>query len=157
MKINQHYREKRKSKYTVESLKEIFITNLNEKITGAISEERKYGWIFYFNAINDVSLLYKIDNIIAGFFKRLEDFGSVTPPNLKKVSRAFYEAKYNPTGGYIHNYNSYKTVEQKKDFLRQRGRLDMNKEYSEQEIDELFESLKQKNLLELERDDSWLY
>ncbi|MEC4818039.1 MAG: RNA-directed DNA polymerase, partial [Scytonema sp. PMC 1069.18] len=75
MKINQHYREKRKSKYTVESLKEIFITNLNEKITGAISEERKYGWIFYFNAINDVSLLYKIDNIIAGFFKRLEDFG----------------------------------------------------------------------------------
>jgi RNA-directed DNA polymerase len=146
-----------KSKYSVDKLKEIFVANLNEKITGAISENRKYGWIFYFNAINDMSVLYKIDHIISGFFKRLEDFGRVPPPNLKKISRAFYEAKYNPTGGYIHNYNSYETVEQKIDFLRQRGSLDPDKGYSEKEIDELFESLKQKNLLALERDDSWLY
>jgi RNA-directed DNA polymerase len=151
-----HNRQK-KSKYAVDKLKEIFVANLNEKITGAISEKRKYGWIFYFNAINDMSVLYKIDHIIAGLFKRLEDFGRVSPVNLKKISRAFYEAKYNPEGGYIHDYNSYQTVKQKRDFLGQRGHLDPDKEYSGEEIEELFETIKQRNLLELERDDSWLY
>lgn len=68
----------------LEKLKEILIADLNEKITGAISENRRYGWIFYFNAINDMSVLYKIDSIIASFFKRLEDFGRIPPPNLKK-------------------------------------------------------------------------
>lgn len=145
------------SKYDVEKLKEIFIADLNEKITGSISENRRYGWIFYFNAINDISVLYRIDNIIASLFKRLEDFGRVPPPNLKKISRAFYEAKCNPIGGYIHNYNNYKTIQQKTDFLRKRGKLQRDKEYSEKEINELYESTKQKNLSELERDDAICY
>ncbi|AFZ04462.1 reverse transcriptase domain-containing protein [Calothrix sp. PCC 6303] len=145
------------SKYAVDKLKENFVVNLNEKITGAISEKRKYGWIFYFSAINDMSVLYKIDNIIAGLFKRLEDFDRIPPANLKKISRAFYEAKYNPEGGYIHDYNSYQTVKQKSDFLGQRGHLEPEKEYSGEEIEKLFEAIKQRNLSELERDDSWLY
>ncbi|MBD1838310.1 reverse transcriptase domain-containing protein [Coleofasciculus sp. FACHB-501] len=157
-----HNREKNLNKlkrdnYNIEKLKEIFVSELNEKITGAISENRRYGWIFYFNAINDISVLYMIDNIIANLFKRLDDFGRVPPPNLKKLSRAFYEAKHNPKLGYIHNYNNYKTVEHKRDFLRERGRLERDKGYSEEEINELYENLKQRNLSELERDDALLY
>lgn len=150
-------KELKKSKYSVEKLKEIFISELNEKITGAINENRRYGWIFYFNAINDMSVLYMMDNIIANFFKRLDDFGKVPPPNLKKISRAFYEAKYNPMGGYIHNYNNYETVQQKITFLKERGRLNPTKKYSKEEINELYENFKQKNLSELERDDAILY
>lgn len=146
-----------KNRYGVEKLKEVFITDLNEKITGAISQNRKYGWIFYFSAINDISILYKIDAIIASFFKRIEDFDKVPPSSLKKISRAFYEAKYSPGGGYIHNYNSYETVEQKKDFLIQRGRIEFNKKYSEEEINDLYENLKQKNLSDLDKDDTMLY
>ncbi|NJM23889.1 MAG: RNA-directed DNA polymerase, partial [Richelia sp. SM1_7_0] len=37
----------------VEKLKEIFIEELNEKITGAINEKENMDWIFYFNTIND--------------------------------------------------------------------------------------------------------
>lgn len=157
-----HSREKRlkslkKANYNVEKLKESFISRLNEKITGAISENRRYGWIFYFNAINDMSVLYMIDKIIASLFKRLDDFDRIPPPNLKKISRAFYEAKHNPMGGYIHNYNSYETIEQKMDFLRERGRLERGKEYSGEEINELYENEKEKSLSELERDDALLY
>jgi retron-type reverse transcriptase len=157
-----HNREKKlkqlkKNNASIEKLKEIFISELNEKITGAISENKRYGWIFYFNAINDMSVLYTIDNIISNFFKRLDDFSKVPPPNLKKISRAFYEAKYNPTGGYIHNYNNYETVKQKIGFLTERGRLDPKKKYSKEEINELYENLKQKNLSELEADDALLY
>lgn len=147
----------KKAKYNVEDLKNAFVLDLNEKITGAVSEKKKYGWIFYFNAINELSVLYMIDNIIANLFKRLDDFNRVPPPNLKKISRAFYEAKHNPRGGYIHNYNNYETVEQKRDFLRERGELERNKGYSEKEINELYENLKQKNLSELEKDDALLY
>ncbi|MGF1981110.1 MAG: reverse transcriptase domain-containing protein [Nostoc sp. CmiSLP01] len=157
-----HNREKmlnhlKKFNYSIEKLKDIFILDLNEKITGAINESNKYGWIFYFNAINDMNVLYKIDKIIANLFKRLEDFGRIAPPNLKKISRAFYEAKYNPTGGYIHNYNKYETIEQIIVFLRERAQLDPSKEYSEKEIYDLYESIKYKNLLDLERDDAFLY
>lgn len=141
----------------VDKLKEIFIDELNEKITGAISEKRRYGWIFYFNAINDELILYKIDNIIKKLFYRLDDFDKLPPSNLKKVSKAFYKAKYNPTDGYIHNYNNYKTIKQKRNFLEQRGWLQPGKDYSEKEINELYEKLKNKNLSELDKDDAISY
>lgn len=141
----------------VDKLKEIFIDELNEKITGAISENRRYGWIFYFNAINDELILYKIDNIIKNLFCRLDDFGNQPPSNLKKISKAFYKAKYNPMDGYIHNYNNYETVEQKTNFLEQRGWLQPGKGYSEKEIKELYEKLKQRNLSELDKDDAISY
>lgn len=70
----------KKYKYlTEEKLKEIFVSDLNEKITGAINENRRYGWIFYFGAINDLTILYNIDNIIKNLFSRLEDFNRVAP------------------------------------------------------------------------------
>lgn len=137
-------------------MKDIFLVELNEKITGAISENRRYGWVFYFIGVNDISFFYKLDNIIATFFNRLDDFGKVPPPNLKKLSRTFYEAKHNPLGGYIHNYNSYENVNQKMDFLSQRGELDPDKGYSEEEINDIFERVKRRNLSELEKDDAHL-
>lgn len=155
-----HSKNKKLKKYnylTEEKLKEMFVSDLNEKITGAISENRRYGWIFYFGAMNDISVLYKIDNIIRNLFSRLEDFNRVAPTELKKLSRAFYEAKYNPKNGYIHNYNIYETTIQKINFLASRGKLDPRKEYSEAEINEIFERVKRKNLVELEQDNAHQY
>lgn len=157
-----HNRKKRlqylkKNKYGIDKLKEVFLIELNEKITGAINGKQRYGWIFYFNAINDVSILYKIDSIIANLFKRLEDFGKQAPSNLKKLSRAFYEAKYRPDSNYIHNYNQYETVEQKKSFLLVRGRIKADKIYSDKNIISLYEKIKNKNLSDLDKDDALMY
>lgn len=154
-KLKKHNKELNQNQ-RVEKLKEIFIEELNEKITGAINEKRKYGWIFYFSAINDKSMLHKIDNIVKSLFNRLGDFGK-SPPNLKKISRAFYEAIHNPKGGYIHNYNSYITIQDKTKFLKRRGKLESDKAYSDKEINELYENLKQRNLSELDKDDALLY
>lgn len=152
-------RQRKIDKYNndIDKLKNIFMMDLNEKITGAISEKRRYGWVFYFIAVNDISIFYKLDKIIATFFNRLDDFDKVPPPNLKKLSRTFYEAKHNPKGGYIHNYNSYENVNQKREFLSQRGELDPDKPYSEEEINDIFERVKRRNLSELEKDDAHLY
>ncbi len=148
----------RKYKYlTEESLKEEFLLDVNEKITGAISENRRYGWIFYFNEINTLETLHQMDKVIESLFSRLEDFGKVAPSQLKRLSRAYYEARYSPTDGYVHNYNEYEQLTQKIDFLSRRGRLDPEKEYSEVEIVEMFESIKRRNLAELDKDSTHLY
>jgi len=144
-------------KYLNESLlKEVFILELNEKITGAISDNRRYGWLFYFNAINDLSLLYKLDKIIIQMFERLSEFNQEAPQNLKKLSKAFYEAKYNTQSDYIHNYNEYKTIQDKICFLKARGKLDPDKQYTEDQINELYEKTKARYLAKLDKDDAMI-
>ena len=145
---------------TLEKLKEVFVLELNEKITGAIDGSRRYGWIFYFNAINDLSILYMIDKVILSFFDRNSDFSEMNDNvslKIKKLSKAFYEAKYNPMGGYIHNYNNYKNINQKRDFLSQWGKIDNSQGLSEMEIHKLYEQTKFKNLSQLEKDDAIIY
>lgn len=139
-------------------LKEIFLLELNERITGAICEKRRYGWISYFSEITDLELLKKMDHLIAGFFKRLSDFNNAPPPTLKKLARAYYEMRYSPMDGYIHNYDVFATTAQKMQFLIERGRLDPNKPtYSEVEIQGIFDMYKAKILAELEPDDGTIY
>jgi retron-type reverse transcriptase len=142
----------------VAKLKEIFLLELNERITGAICEKRRYGWISYFSEITDLELLKKMDRLIAAFFKRLDDFDNTPPPNLKKITRAYYEMRYSPMDGYIHNYDIFTTTEQKMKFLIERGRLDPSKSsYSEDEIQGIFDAYKARILAELEPDDGTIY
>lgn len=138
-------------------LKEIFVSELNERITGAISEKRRYGWISYYCEITDLGLLGKLDHLIAGFFRRLDDFNKKPPPTLKKLVRAYYEMRYSPMNGYIHNYDVLTTRVQKMQFLIERGHLDPNMNYTDEEISKKFDSYKAKILTELEPDDGTIY
>lgn len=140
-----------------ERLKEIFLSELNERISGAISEKRRYGWIAYFSEITDLELLRKLDRLVEGFFERLGDFKGKPPATLKKLTRAYYEMRYSPMRGYIHNYDEITTRAQKMDFLTFRGRLDPSKTYSDEEIDDKFDAYRAKVLSDLEPDDGTIY
>ncbi|MDJ0599514.1 MAG: reverse transcriptase domain-containing protein [Crocosphaera sp.] len=156
----QHNKQKflKKHKYlTNDKIKEIFIFELNEKITGAISYNKRYGWVLYYNAVNDISIFYKLDKLIESFFNRLEDFNGKAPQNLKKLSKAHHQGKYNLHGGYIHNYNKYKTREEKIDFLSNIGKIDPNRDYSEEDINKMYELYKNISLAKLEKDDANIY
>jgi RNA-directed DNA polymerase len=50
--------------FTEDKLVNRFCFDLNEKITGSISDNKKYGWLFYYSSINDISTLFKLDNFI---------------------------------------------------------------------------------------------
>ena len=156
---NKQKKLKTFSYLTEDRAKDIFILELNEKITGAISGNKRYGWIFYFNAINDLSILYRLDNIISSFFLRLEDFNRTSPDNLKKLSRAYYKTKdYRKINSeYIHNYNLYLNTNSKLLFLEKRGLLDPKGSYSDLYINKLFEKIKLINLSQLEKDDANIY
>lgn len=130
----------------------VFVEDLNEKITGSLNETRRYGWLFYFLEITDISLLHKLDWIISNFFKRLSEFEGHPPANLKKLSKAYYKAKYDPRGGYIHNYDNYETIAEKMKYLGDRGYVNPEKHYKKEEIDITFNRVKRKRLTDLELD-----
>ncbi len=136
--------------------KQLFISDLNEKITGAISENKRFGWLFYFLEMNDLPLLYRIDLLIRNkFLNRLKDPKTrPVPEDIKKLSRSYYESKYDPFGGYIHNYDEYDTISKKMQYLVLRGiiKKDGGKTYQSSEIERLFNRFKKKRLSSLEAD-----
>ena len=156
---NKSKRLKDKDYLNEDKLKEVFLIELNEKITGAISGKKRYGWIFYFHAINDLSLLHKTDAIISNFFKRLDDFNNTAPTKLKKLSRAYYEVKDSRriNNGYIHDYNQYQDISSQRSFLDQRGYIDPKKDYSDSDIKKMYQRVKSRNLSQLEKDDANMY
>lgn len=138
-------------------IRDIFISDINEKITGAISNNRRYGWIFYFIEMNDLSLLHMIDKIIRDkFCSRIK----VEPPRLKimksikKLAKAYYHAKYHPLNEYIHNYDTYDTIPKKMKFLVSMGIIEKGDEarYRQKDIERIFNSTMRKRLSDLESD-----
>jgi retron-type reverse transcriptase len=139
---------------TLEIYKQVFIEELNIKITGAIANKKRYGWVFYFIEINDLKLLKVIDNVINKQFKRLHDFGNTIPSDLKTLCRTYHEARYSPMSGYVHNYDNIITTNDKIIYLTKMGILnpDSTETLSVEQIDILFDEIKGKYLSQLELD-----
>ncbi|MCO5335619.1 reverse transcriptase domain-containing protein [Delftia tsuruhatensis] len=78
---------------------------LNLKITGCIYKNQRFGWIFYYSQINEISILKRIDNTINKLFDR---FKIPTPPYPKKMQKSFFESKRRDkkTHKYIINYDN---------------------------------------------------
>jgi hypothetical protein len=153
-KLNFNSRVANSKWFTAENIKALFILNINEKITGAVTETKRYGWIFYFTEITDIHLLHKLDSIISKQFSRLEMFDAASPQKLKTMVKSHYSAKYSPFDGYIHNYNIYDTVINKIQFLLKFGYISEQdiKNFTEEEIERKFETAKGKRLVKLEDD-----
>lgn len=143
---------------TVETRKNILIEHLNEKIIGAISEKKRFGWIFYFIEITDLKILYDLDAIVKRELIKAR-FSVDEYARVKRLARAFHEAKHSPEGGYIHNYDKYKTTEEKIQALMRFGYLDPNGStaYTPEHINSLFDKLRASQLLQLEIDIGTMY
>ena len=155
-----HNKNKRLNKYThltSDDLKDIFLEELNDKLTGANIEKKRYGWVAYYSNINDLSLLHKIDFIISEMFKRLDDFDNCAPEGLKKVARAYYEMKFSPHRGYIRDYDQIKTIKQKTEFLHRRGRIAEGERLTKEQVEERYERYKAKNLASMQADEGEVY
>lgn len=85
--------------------KELFIFELNLIITGAITsklgkdtdESRRYGWVFYYSQLTDLTVLYQLDAFIRRQIKNsfsINEQKEMTK-RIKTFSRSYYETKYN--------------------------------------------------------------
>jgi RNA-directed DNA polymerase len=130
----------------------VLVDELNERITGAISGNRRYGWLFYFSEINDERLLHHLDAVIRGLWTRT--LGGPPPPNLKRFARAFHEVRHDAKGPYILNYNAFATTAQQLSFLVERGVLDPASEarFTPEQVESLFLQVRARSLSRLEAD-----
>lgn len=140
-----------------ERLAEIFLMELNERITGAVQEKKRYGWIAYFSQITDLELLHRLDHAIENLFIRLDEFGNQAPPTLRKLRRAFWEMKFNPNGGYVRDYDKISTRAQRLDFLRVRGRVGNDENLTDEQIHRRFEKYVKHNLAAMLADEGAVY
>lgn len=156
----KHNKAKRLERFkylTTNRLKEIFLLELNERITGAISQKKRYGWIAYFNQISDFTLLHRIDRAIEGMFKRLPDFGGTAPAGLKKLRRAYFEMKFNPQGGYVRDYDRITTRVEMLAFLTERGRVAPAEALTDEQIKERYEKYLHHILTAMHKDEGVVY
>ena len=156
-RYNSGRRLSRHQYLTQDRLKQIFLLELNERITGAVRDDRRYGWIAYFSQITDLSLLHKLDSVVRGMFRRLAEFDRKPPQELKSFSRAFFEMKYRPTSGYVRNFNSIRTLPEKMQFLVDRGRMDPNEKLTDSQINDLFERYLERVLRVMQADEARIY
>lgn len=125
-----------------------FRWNLNLKITGCIYKNQRFGWVFYYSQINDLSVLKRIDNTVAQLFDR---FKIGKPPNPKRLIKAFYESKRTDKTShwYIPNYDSL-SIDKKKRFLIEIGqKVD---DLPDREVEYVFHRLIRRATRSLEKD-----
>lgn len=69
--------------------KDELLWRLNIRISGAICNNKKYGWLFYFNKIDDFKLLYHLDDLVLKFKKRYD----VMDIENKKFIDVYYQMR----------------------------------------------------------------
>lgn len=140
-----------------ERLVDIFYLELNEKITGAISGNKRYGWMAYFNQITDEKLLHKMDRAIARMISRVPLLVAKGASPLKTLARSHYELKFNPRGGYIRDYDRNISVAQKLRFLHARGRVDPDVPLTDVQVNERYERYVKFVLEKMHADEGEIY
>ncbi|WP_028856013.1 reverse transcriptase domain-containing protein [Psychrilyobacter atlanticus] len=125
-----------------------FVDKFNFKITGFISEnEEKYGWLFFFSQLEDLTILYKLDNLVIKLFKRHD----LETKNIRKFSKSFHEILYNrDKTKYIPNFSKYTTEEKKEILIKSLG--GKVEKFSEDDIKYEFKKYEKSLKKEMERD-----
>jgi len=146
----------RKPYLTEKTLRDAFLDELDERISGAISGNRRYGWIAYFSQISDESILHKIDSAIRKMLLRSNELKTHVP-FVKRFARSFFEIRFKPEAGYVRNYDRFKTVSQKLDFLVFRGEIGPAVALTEEQINERFDAYRDRQLSEMLADEAVIY
>lgn len=131
-----------------------FVEDLNERITGAVNEGRLFGWIPYFQGLDDVARLHWIDAVVRKLVLRFGGLGRTVPASLKRTTTAYYKVRHGAAqDGYLHDYANYRSVASKKRYLADRGLIDTRVSYSDGELNHRFALRRQRNLQRLEMDE----
>ena len=141
-------------KLTDDIYEKVLIQDLNERITGAISSHKQYGWLFYFSQIDDLALLHRLDRIMHRLCNRCKTLGGRLPTELKSFPVAYREIhrlRRGATTSYIPKYDEYE-VDEKEEFLLDRGLLTGGKRHPKEEIRDKFARLIARRMKRLEMD-----
>lgn len=141
------WKDKKKRPYWLmndnEMFQKRFIKELNSLITGLKFKNQLRSFLEYYKEINDIALLFKLDNIVKKFFKGIECFDG-KPKKVKSFVRAYHEIKYNKKTTYIPNRDEIVSVKEKRNFLVEGGYIDRRKKHSDEYIEKRFAEVNRK-------------
>ena len=151
-----------KNKKNISTPIEAFIFETNLMITGAISKTitidsnktRRYGWIFFYSQLDDLSVLYKLDdflkNKITEYFSKDEQ--AYILKRIKSFSKAYHESKFNLNNSkYFFRPDDYDT-QQQKDFLATVYNFNVQRDASPEMISNTFRKYVHKKVKEEHED-----
>jgi len=87
----------------------------------------------------------------------MPDFDNKAPADLKKFARAFFEMKFSPTGGYVRNFDTIRSVAQRLEFLIQRGRVGPHDVLTDDQIHDRYVAYQNKILGAMQADEGMIY
>ncbi len=121
---------------------------LNLRITGFIIENHKYGWLFFYSQITDLSLLYHLDDVVQKLIKRykIEDAIKIKRfvRTYAEMHMALHETKYIP------NLDNMK-LEEKKAILSDIYQIDLS-DKDEHFVEMQFHRIMKHEIRDIEKD-----
>ena len=121
---------------------------LNLKITGFILEQKKYGWLFFYSQITDLSLLYHLDDVVKKLIKRYKLENKIKIKRFVRTYAEMHQALH--VTKYIPNLDDL-TIEDKGKILSDIYNLDLM-EKSENTIEYHFRKIMKKEIMDIEKD-----
>lgn len=104
---------------------DVFIEDLNMRIAGAFSNNKRYGWIIYYSMIDDITKLYTIDAIIKKNLRRYKLLH--ISAKIKSIVRAYFYIRGKQWASYAHSFDDLPIAEMIK-ALKIRGLFDEKEE-----------------------------
>ena len=115
-----------------------YVEDFNQLISGFKYGRHLYGWLPYFQAINDVSSLYGMDRVIKN--RILKDLPSELSSRINSLVDSYYAIRRHGGGSLVKDYDLLENISEKKKLLMRMGRIDADKSYTEEQINLHFNS-----------------
>ena len=121
---------------------------LNLKISGFIYGNKKYGWMFFYSQISDMSLLFRLDDLIEKLITRYITKYTI---KQKRFVRAYHEIRNAlHTTSYIPNFDNY-TLDDKRKVVSRVYRKDFSGVAGDI-VEDLFSKIVSKEIRDIEKD-----
>lgn len=141
------------SEYKKNKSSEQFLWDINNRITGFVLEDNKFGWLFFYSQIDNVAILYHLD----WFVKKMCSVYKVKPALQKRIKRfvkAYFEIiMKRGKSAYIPNSKEFPLDEKKRilQTIYNINRLELDKMPND-DVDKLFKRKVYISVKELEKD-----
>ena len=121
---------------------------INNKITGFILDEHKYGWLFFYSQISNIDILFHLDLLVNKFIERYELTGKI---HCKRFVRTYHEmCQALHSTKYIPNFD--KTDQKQKRGILVRIFGDRANRWDDEEIERKFHLIMSKEIRDIEKD-----
>lgn len=113
-----------------------FIEDINWLISGVKIESHLFGWLAYYQQITDISLLYRLDKILQK--KLLKGIELPQFSQLHSFVDSFFDITEHGGTHYVCDFDKMNTIAAKKVYLTRRGWLNVHLNYTDEQIEYLF-------------------